>query len=169
LTLAAPLPVRTAIPDDAARIVALVNAAYVVERFFIDADRTNEADVRAMLAKGAFLLHEDEGALRGCVYVERRGERGYFGLLSVDPARTGRGLGRALVAAAEDHLRGAGCRAVDILVVDQRTELPPFYRRLGYVETGTAPFEDPRLTRPCRFISMAKALDSPAPAPPAAP
>jgi hypothetical protein len=52
--------------------------------------------------------------------------------------------------------------------VDLRTELPPFYRRLGYEQTGTAPFSDPeKATRPCHFILMSKALDSrPSPAAP---
>jgi len=48
---------------------------------------------------------------------------------------------------------------VDITVVDLRTELPPFYHRLGYVETGTAPFPSTgRATRPCHFILMSKRL-----------
>ena len=79
------------------------------------------------------------------------------------PDRKGTGRGRTLVAAAEDHLRGLGCVGVDITVLDLRTELPPFYRRLGYVETGTAPFPDPeRTTRACHLIVMSKALGSPA-------
>ena len=65
----------------------LVNAAFRPERFFIEADRTNPEKVRALLEKGKFLLAEDAGALVACVYVEVRGERGYFGLLAVDPAR----------------------------------------------------------------------------------
>ena len=64
-------------------------------------------------------------------------------------------------------VRALGCAGVDISVVDLRTELPPFYRRLGYVETGTAPFPDPeRATRACHLIVMSKELGSPA-APPA--
>ena len=87
------------------------------------------------------------------------GTIGYFGLIAVQPAQHGRGVGRTLVEAAEARLLGAGCRAVDIRVVDLRTELPPFYRRLGYVETGTAPFSDPqKATRPCHFILMSKTL-----------
>ena len=55
-----------------------------------------------------------------------------------------------MIAAAEAHCRDAGCVALDINVVNLRTELPPFYRTLGYVETGSAPFTDPRATRPCQ-------------------
>ena len=150
---------RAAVPADAGAVTRIINAAYQVERFFIDGDRTSEDEVRRYMAKGTFLVAEKGGAPIGCVYVEERGDRGYFGLLAVDPAQHGKGLGRMLIEAAEDRFRRAGCRAVDISVVDLRTELPPFYRRLGYVETGTAPFPDPeKATRPCHFIVMSKRL-----------
>jgi hypothetical protein len=45
--------------------------------------------------------------------------------------------------------------------VNLRTELPPFYKTLGYVETGSAPFTDPRATRPCHMIVMTKDLEVP--------
>ena len=151
---------RTARPADVGAVTAIINAAYQVERFFIDGDRTSEDEVRRHMAKGAFLVAEEDGRPAGCVYVEQRGDRGYFGLLAVDPAQHGKGLGRTLVEAAEERLRRAGCIAMDISVVDLRTELPPFYRRLGYVETGTAPFPDPeKATRPCHFILMSKPLN----------
>jgi len=151
---------RTAGPADAGAITAVINAAYQVERFFIDGDRTSEDEVRRYMAKGAFLIADEDGRPAGCVYTEQRGDRGYFGLLAVDPAQHGKGLGRTLVEAAEERLRRAGCIAMDISVVDLRTELPPFYRRLGYVETGTAPFPDPeKATRPCHFILMSKPLN----------
>lgn len=151
--------IRVAALDEAEGLAALINAAFLVERFFVDGDRTSPAGVRALMAKGTFLAADREGALAGCVYVEQRGRRGYFGLLAVDPDRKGTGLGRALVTAAEDFLRERGCEAADINVVDLRTELPPFYHRLGYAETGTAPFpSDGRATRPCHFIRMSKPL-----------
>jgi GNAT superfamily N-acetyltransferase len=136
-----------------------VNAAYVVETFFIEGDRVNAAEVAELIRKGTFLLAEDAGRLVGCVYVEIRGGRAYFGLLSVDPARQGGGIGGCLVAAAEEHGRTAGCGAMDILVVNLRTELPSFYNALGYAVTGTVPFPpDGHAKQPCHFIAMSKAL-----------
>jgi hypothetical protein len=50
---------------------------------------------------------------------------------------------------------------MDITVLSLRTELPPFYRKLGYVETGAEEF---RTSRPlkdgvqCHCIVMSKAL-----------
>ena len=153
------LSLRIAEPEDIAAIVALVNAAFDVERFFIDADRTNHDELAAYLKKGAFLLYEEGARLSACVYVELRGERGYFGMLSVDVKQRGQGLGAQLVAAAETHCRAAGCREMELLIVNLRPELPPFYQRLGYRETGTEPFPDKAgMKLPCHFIRMAKPL-----------
>ena len=156
---------RVAEADDIQTIARLINTAFRIERFFIDGDRINEEMVRGLFGEGKFLLAEDAaggaaaGCVAGCVYVELRGERGYLGLLSVEPARQRAGIGRRLAIAAEDYLRTTGCRAVDLAIVNLRPELLPFYRRLGYTETGTAPFpadKHPKL--PCHFITMSKTL-----------
>jgi N-acetylglutamate synthase-like GNAT family acetyltransferase len=150
---------RTAQLEDAESIARLVNAAFRPERFFIDADRTNPDKVRALLQKGKFLLAEEAGKLTGCVYVERNSERGYFGLLAVDPAVQRSGLGSRLVAAAEDDCRSAGCRVMDLTIVNLRKELPAFYRRLGYTESGTLPFpSDQHPNQPCHLVRMSKPL-----------
>jgi len=148
-----------AVPADVPELVRVVNAAYLVEQFFVAGDRTDTETVERLMQKGAFLVERDDaGALGGCVYVERRGSRGYFGMLAVDPVRQGTGLGRRLVEAAEQYVRDGGARAMDIRVVNLRTELPPFYERLGYVESGTEAVEEPRALRPFHFIVMSKAL-----------
>ena len=163
------LKTRIAVPRDARAVAALISLAYRVEDFFKIGDRTDEADVLSRMRKGEFLLlleekEDDEGeveggALVGAVYVVIHGETGYFGMLSIDPARQGHGLGRQLIAAAEAHCRNAGCRQMELEVVNLRTELPPFYRRFGYAETVTRPFPDhERAKLPCHFIVMTKSL-----------
>jgi N-acetylglutamate synthase-like GNAT family acetyltransferase len=150
---------RKAVTGDAESIAAIVNAAFRVERFFIERDRISVEKVSDLLGKGDFLLAEDAGGLVACVYVELRGERGYFGLLAVDPMRQKEGLGRRLVEAAENHARAANCRAMEMRIVNLRAELPAFYRKLGYTETGTAPFSaDVQPKIPCHFINMSKPL-----------
>ena len=64
---------RTAGPADAGAVTALINAAYQVERFFVDGDRTSEDEVRRHMARGTFLVAEQDGAPIGCVYTEQRG------------------------------------------------------------------------------------------------
>jgi ribosomal protein S18 acetylase RimI-like enzyme len=153
---------RTAESTDAENIASLVNLAFRPERFFIDADRTDPDKVRALLRKGKFLLAEEAGALVGCVYVELRGERGYFGLLAVDPARQHAGLGSLLIESAENYCRAAGCVVMDLTIVNLRKELPGYYQRRGYVETGTLPFPEdqypPKI--PCHLVTMSKLLAS---------
>lgn len=151
---------RTAEPADAEKIACLVNIAFRPERSFIDGDRTSPEKVLALFQKGKFLLAEDAGELTGCIYVELHGERGYFGLLAVDPARQRVGLGSRLVALAEDHCRAAGCIVMDLTIVNLRKQLPGYYRHLGYTENGTLPFPEeqhpPKV--PCHLVKMSKPL-----------
>jgi ribosomal protein S18 acetylase RimI-like enzyme len=157
---ASPLSIGVATVDQADAVATLVTLAYRVEDFFVDGDRTNPDEVREKMSHGAFLtLTDATGELAGCVYVEIRGSgtRGYFGMLSVQPARQGQGLARKLVAAAEDHVRAAGCTHMDLHVLSQRAELPAFYRHLGYVDDGTLPFDEPTKL-PCHIIVMTKPL-----------
>jgi len=152
-------PFRAAQPADAVAITRLINSAFQVESFFKRGDRLDLAEVQARLAQGRFLVAERDGVIVGCVYLESDAERAYIGLLSVDPSLQGSGLGKRLMAAAEDECRSAGCAVVYLRVVNLRRELPPFYRKLGYAETGTEPFPPEVQTElPCHFLIMSKTL-----------
>ena len=56
--------------------------------------------------------------------------------VAVRPERQGRGLGRALMAFAEDHARAAGLAEVTLYTNQKMTENLRFYAALGYAETG---------------------------------
>jgi len=151
--------VRLAQSADVEALAALINIAFRVELPFIEGDRINPYGVHAYMERGKFLLAEDSSGLAGCVFVELRGDRGYLGLLGVEPRRQGTGLGRKLMNAAEDFFRDARCVAVDLRIVSARAPLPAFYRHLGYTETGTAPLpQDAPVKVPCHFILMSKLL-----------
>jgi len=153
------ISLRIATQNDAAAIARLVNAAFLVEQFFIERDRTNPATVRGLMEKGKFLLAEDGPDLLGCVFFEIRGERGYFGMLSIDPSRQRMGVGHQLVNAVEKYFRDVGCKFSDLKIVNVRTELHTLYHRWGYVDTGTAIYDDPNPTKmPVHFIMMSKPL-----------
>ncbi|HEX3875432.1 MAG TPA: GNAT family N-acetyltransferase [Bryobacteraceae bacterium] len=150
--------IRRATDRDAEALTGIINRAFAVEKFFIDADRITLDQVREFLDKGAFFVAQDD-QIQACIYVELRGERAYFGLLSVEPAYQRSGLGKQLIAFAENFAREAGCRFMDINVIDLRTELPPIYRKLGYSVSGTSPLPDSIPTKlPCHFIQMTKPL-----------
>jgi GNAT superfamily N-acetyltransferase len=152
--------IRVATAADMDALIPVVNAAFVVEDF-IEGTRTDRANMSEMMQKGEFLLAEDDGGVLACVYTELRGERGYLGMLAVDPPRQGAGLGRLMVEAAENHCRKRGCRWMDLRVLSPRSELLPFYERLGYVQVRTEPFHPPRPLRDgieCYGIIMSKPL-----------
>jgi ribosomal protein S18 acetylase RimI-like enzyme len=152
---------RVATAADRPQLIPLINAAFSIEKF-IDGTRTDEEHLAATMEKGSILVGEDgSGFMLACVYMEFLGSRGYLGMLAVDPAHQGKGLGRIMVEAAEERFRSAGCEAVDITVLNLRPELPPIYRRLGYVETGIADFQPSRKIVPgveCYGINMSKKL-----------
>ena len=153
---------RVATDADRPRLIALVNSAFSIETF-LEGTRTDDERIAAMMQKGSILIAEDaSGQLLACVYTEVRGPRGYLGQLAVDPAHQGKGLGRITVEAAENHLRLEGCEAVDITVLNLRPELPPLYRRFGYIETGVEEgFRPTRTLAPgleCYGIKMSKEL-----------
>jgi ribosomal protein S18 acetylase RimI-like enzyme len=90
-----------------------------------------------------------------------REKRAYLGLLSVDPTRQGRGLGRRLAEAAEKLAREDCASYMDLTVVNLRTELPSLYGKLGYTANGTQPIHEDlakRVNQPCHLIRMTKAL-----------
>lgn len=154
---------RLATPGEAAALARLINDAFVVEAFFKIGDRTSADEIADLIQAGGEFLVVDAREPRtehlGCIYLKVAGGRAYFGMLSIDPRQQRQGLGRQLIEAAEARARARGCRFMDIHIVNLREELPTYYRRLGYVETGTLPFSEPgRASRPCSFIVMSKEL-----------
>jgi GNAT superfamily N-acetyltransferase len=59
--------------------------------------------------------------------------------LVVDPGERGRGIGRALLAAAENVARGAGCSRIEVTSAARREDAHRFYRACGY-PPGSAHF-----------------------------
>jgi len=150
---------RDAGAADIDAVVRLVNAAYEVERFIYDGDRTDATECAGLLGTGKLLLAEQDGVLVGCVYLELREHSGYFGFLSVLPTCQRHGIGRFLVGAAEDWFRRQGRSVSELQIIDVRGELAEFYRRLGYREIGTTRFPaDVPARLPCHFIRLAKSL-----------
>lgn len=155
------MELRFARQSDLPTLMSLVNRAFEVERFFLNGTRLDPERTRQHFEKGQFLLAEEAGDLTGCVYVELHGDRGYLGLLSVDPERQKRGIGRRLISAAEEFSRESGARYMDLTVLNLRTELPLLYEKLGYSVTGVEPPPEDlsgRTNQPCYLIRMSKLL-----------
>jgi ribosomal protein S18 acetylase RimI-like enzyme len=94
---------------------------------------------RDMIAKTAFqpdlfLVGIWEGALVASVMAGYEGHRGWINYLAVAPAHRRHGLGRAMLAAAEERLGRLGCPKINLQVRRHNRAVLEFYRRLGYVE-----------------------------------
>lgn len=152
---------RLAEEADQPRLIALVNAAFSIETF-LEGTRTDGQRLAEDMRKGCIVVAEDgSGQLLGCIYTEVRDALGYIGMLAVDPAHQCTGLGIRLAQAAERHLRRQGCKAVEITVLSLRKELPPIYRRFGYIETGAEDFhatQELKSDARCHSIVMRKQL-----------
>ena len=150
---------RDAEADDIDAIVRLVNRAFVAESPYIEGERINANSVQEMWGRGKFLLGEVEGMLTACVFIEPRGERAHLGLVSVEPAQQGNGIGSQLMAAAEAHCRAAGFREMELRFINHRSELDRFYRRMGFVPTGlTESAGSYRVKVSFHFVQMIKML-----------
>ena len=151
--------VREAAASDLPEIVSLINRAFEVERFFKAGDRTDPETVEQNMKDGKFLVLREGNEMVACAWLKITRDRAYLGTLSVDPSRQKSGWGARMMREAEAYARAAGCRALDIRIVNLRIELPGIYRKLGFVETGTEVLRDTeKFTQPVHFIKMSKAL-----------
>lgn len=79
-----------------------------------------------------FLVAVDHDLIIGSVMAGYDGHRGWLNYLAVDPDSRGMGVGRQLVAAAEDGLRRLGCPKINIQVRTSNSTAKEFYLRLGF-------------------------------------
>lgn len=167
-----------ATPPDLPDLLALIESAYrgdsaragwSHEADLLDGQRTDLEALDAALADPAqhLLILRDGDRIAACVSLTDRGEGlAYFGLLTVDPRRQATGIGRMMLAAAEDHaVADLGAKRIEMTVIAQRAELVAWYERRGYVLSGERrpfPFDEPRFGLPRRddleFVVLEKQI-----------
>ena len=91
-------------------------------------------DIERKLADSGELLlvGEEDGRLVGTIMAGYDGHRGWINYLGVHPSQRGRGLGRALMEAAEERLRALGCPKINLQIRDDNPEALAFYEAIGY-------------------------------------
>lgn len=146
--------IRIATAADIPALRVLVERAYrgdsarrgwTHEADLLDDERTDESELAATLADPAcrLLVAQDGDRYTGTVTITRKSNtHAYLGMLCVDPDLQATGLGRQLIAAAEEQARLDFAAAfMEMTVIDKRGELIAWYERRGYARTGeTRPF-----------------------------
>ena len=109
---------------------------------------TDAADIPARFARfsadsnAAAFVAESEGAVVGMATIHLRHTINHespiaqLTLLVVDEANRTRGIGRALVGAAEHFAHGRGAKRINVTTALHRAGAHAFYERMGYTHTG---------------------------------
>jgi GNAT superfamily N-acetyltransferase len=84
-------------------------------------------------------------------------------MFSVWPLAQGKGIGKKLLTAADDHAKEQNCSTIYMTVITARKELISWYERKGYHKTGKVlPFPvDERYgipTQPLEMLVLEKAI-----------
>jgi [ribosomal protein S18]-alanine N-acetyltransferase len=144
-----PVEIRPACLADLDALVALEHAAFATDRAERRAIR-HAIRSASMTLLVAIIRERAEGGeaeiLVGAATMERRRTSRVARLssLAVAPARTGLGLGRRLLEAAEADARAHGCERLRLEVRADNGSGIRLYERGGYARTGTKPdyYED---------------------------
>ena len=133
---------------DVPELTALINSSYrgesskkgwTTEANLIGGQRIdNESLSEQMEDPNAVVLKntDDHGKITGCVYLQKRDDKLYLGMLTVSPLLQANGLGRQLLHAAEDYAHSINYHTITMTVITTRTELVNWYERRGYQKTG---------------------------------
>lgn len=164
------MSISPASTDDIPGLLRLINSAYrgddSKQGWTTEADllqgeiRIDAPALVEMMMRPNAVLHKYTNAtseIEGCVYTQKQGEKLYLGLLTVSPGLQGGGIGKQLLAAAEQEARRQQCSAIFMTVFTVREDLIAWYVRHGYQPTGeTRPYTaDHRFGVPTRVLEFA--------------
>lgn len=155
-------------------ITALANDVYAVAEAGLwqpGITRTTATEIAEAIDAGQVIAAYLDDDVGGVVRTSVRDRVGWFGMLAVRPGDRGLGIGRRLVAAAEESARTARAVAMRITVLTPtgapnaaKTELARWYRSLGYQHLGPRgmaeelPVLVPLLAVPCHLETFRKPL-----------
>ena len=143
------MSITIATKEDIPSLVSLMDNAYRGEpstrgwasegNLFIGNKRTDKETVAQLMEKpGAVFLKyiNEQEAMEGCVFLQKKSNKLYLGMLSVSPALQAKGVGKQLLNAAEKHAHNQNCSSIYMTVITVRENLIAWYERHGYVKTG---------------------------------
>jgi ribosomal protein S18 acetylase RimI-like enzyme len=125
----------------------LINSAYrgetskkgwTTEANILEGKRTNEEELTETIQnpKNTILKYTDNDQIIGSVLLVEKEDQLYLGMLTVSPELQNSGIGKKMLAEAENHAKALGLSSIIMTVISVREELIAWYKRHGYVDTG---------------------------------
>lgn len=153
----------------------LINSAYrgetskkgwTTEAHLLEGKRTTEEELTAIIldSKNTFLKFTENDQIIGSVLLVEKEHQLYVGMLTVSPELQNSGIGKQLLAEAENHAATLGLSTLTMTVVSVRAELIAWYKRHGYEDTGERepfPSSDIHINisdQPLEFIFLEKRI-----------
>ena len=139
------MTVRLATGLDAEAVAAIWNHYIRETSVTFNAQEKNAEEVAGLISmRPAFFVALDQGRVAGfATYDQFRSGVGYARTMEhtiqLAPDASGRGHGRALMVAVEDHARVGGAKSMFAGVSGENPEGRAFHARLGYAETAVLP------------------------------
>lgn len=162
---------------DLTDVVVLVESAYrgdasragwTTEADLLDGQRTDAEELTGILndTDARLLLATRGREIVGCVLLRREATGAYIGMLAVRPFLQALGIGKRLLAEAENRARiELAAKRSRMTVIEQRQDLIAWYVRRGYLVTTRIepfPYDNPRFGLPrrmdLRFVVLEKTL-----------
>jgi phosphinothricin acetyltransferase len=140
--------IRPAAKDDITPLLSIWNQIIRDTTVTFSSEEKSADGLAALIAERLaagreFFVAEEDGLLGFASYVQFRGGNGYRHAMEhtviLAPGGWGRGVGRALMIAVEDHARSAGHHTMHAGVSGENTAGIAFHQRVGYVEVGRVP------------------------------
>ena len=126
-------------------------------------DEKNLSDVMEIPGSVFLKYLNEEGTIIGCVNLQNQGTHLYLGMFSVNPEIQGQGIGKAILAAADEYAKYLGISIIKMTVISVRSKLIEWYNKNGFLPTGEIiPFKEDGLTgkhlQPLEFVVLKKVL-----------
>jgi len=139
--------ITKALLEDIPALTTLINSAYrgesskkgwTTEAHLLEGKRTDEQEMTEIFldSKNTILKFTENDTIIGSVLLVEKGHQLYLGMLTVSPELQNSGIGKKLLAEAENHAKSLGLSSIIMTVISVREELVAWYKRHGYVDTG---------------------------------
>lgn len=160
--------IRPACADDIGPIVEFWNPLIRETTITFSSEEKTVPGLAALFAqrraegRGVLVAAQDGAVLGVALYGQFRAGNGYAHAMEhtiiLAPVARGRGIGRALMAALEDHARRGGAHVMVAGVSAENRAGIAFHAALGHVETGRMPQVGRKFARWLDLVLMQKAL-----------